>query len=903
MKLFINRFARILAAALCLALVVLCPQPAKAMTQAWDTVGDLSLSGVNPYSLRVALNSQGTPYAAYRTNMGVGTLLKFTGNAWETVGGGPFVQASSLPDSLDLAIDSQGTPYVAFNGPQPTVMRYTASGWETLSSFSLGGSGRYIRMALDSQGMPYIAYRDNSTNALCVKKYNGATWEPLGPQNFPGLLMDYICIALDKDDTPYVAYEMHSGPTAVVVVKYNGTTWDQVGGYVGTVNTVWDVGLAIDGNGVPYVAQYDGGYGAVLYRFDGISWPLIGAFGNGSDTGLAIDSKNTPYLAFRKSSDGNNGYFKRYNVASGAWEDVGGPFYMGSGFQMTSVTFDSQDQPYIIYKDWGDSHPHLYTYNTYYSLNFEAGEHGTLSGTASQTVLKGGSGAAVTAVPDEHCHFTQWSDGLKTTTRTETDVQSDLSLTAQFAVDTHTVTFDSESGSEIPEKTVEYNTAISKPIPTRTGYTFGDWYPTDTFDTEPVSFPYTVTGDATFHAKWTANSYTIQYDKNGGDGGQTTASSHKYDTEKTLTACGFTKCGYTFAGWALNPDDPVQYDDREGVKNLTAESDGNVTLYAKWTPNHYTVSYEANGGSGSMADTACTYGDEKALRDNTFTRTGYTFAGWAEASDGPVKYADKAKVLNLTAGKDAEITLYAKWTKTAYTITYRLNGGAVSPANPGGYNVESTTFTLINPKRTGFTFKGWTGTDIAAPTISVAIRKGSTGNRSYTANWTVNTYIISTSVNSSKYGKVTGGGTVKAGDTVRLTAIPFDGYRFIKWMEGSKEIKPSPYAYSFTAVKARSLKAYFEKIGTPKLSSAKDLGKGVIKVSWKAVSGANGYYISYATSKSGKYTLKKSAGSALYFNVSGLKKGKTYYFKVQAYCTGAKTTTGGYSNILSVKVK
>jgi hypothetical protein len=166
------------------------------------------------------------------------------------------------------------------------------------------------------------------------------------------------------------------------------------------------------------------------------------------------------------------------------------------------------------------------------------------------------------------------------------------------------------------------------------------------------------------------------------------------------------------------------------------------------------------------------------------------------------------------------------------------------------------------------------------------------------------TYTIGAGVNSSKYGKASGAGKYAGGATAKLTAVPASGYRFVKWMEGTKTLSPAPAVYTFTVTKARTLKAYFSKIGTTKLASVKASGKGGIKVTWKAVSGAKGYYIYRATSKSGKYGKIKTVDGALTFTNTGLKKGKAYYYKVKAYCAaGTKITTGAYSNVLSAKAK
>ena len=86
--------------------------------------------------------------------------------------------------------------------------------------------------------------------------------------------------------------------------------------------------------------------------------------------------------------------------------------------------------------------------------------------------------------------------------------------------------------------------------------------------------------------------------------------------------------------------------------------------------------------------------------------------------------------------------MIAQWTPTNYTISYNLNSGSVSPANPTSYNIETANFTLNNPTRTGHTFEGWTGSNGTTKQTTVTIPKGSTGNKSYTANWKANTYTL-----------------------------------------------------------------------------------------------------------------------------------------------------------------
>lgn len=144
----------------------------------------------------------------------------------------------------------------------------------------------------------------------------------------------------------------------------------------------------------------------------------------------------------------------------------------------------------------------------------------------------------------------------------------------------------------------------------------------------------------------------------------------------------------------------------------------------------YTISFADGGGSGSMAAiTGICPGADQELPANTFEKTGYTFAGWKDASSND--YADEATINDISSN----ITLTAQWSAKNYTIAYDLAGGSVASPNPISYTIESSAITLNNPTKTGYTFSGWTGTGLDAATTTVTIAAGSTGNRSYTATW------------------------------------------------------------------------------------------------------------------------------------------------------------------------
>ena len=114
-------------------------------------------------------------------------------------------------------------------------------------------------------------------------------------------------------------------------------------------------------------------------------------------------------------------------------------------------------------------------------------------------------------------------------------------------------------------------------------------------------------------------------------------------------------------------------------------------------------------------------------------RGGYNFAGWKSSTNNTTYSAGASYT------PTGNTTMTAQWTPVNYTISYTLNSGTIT-GQPTSYNIETATFTLPTPTRSGCTFNGWTGTGLSSATKTVTVAKGSTGNRSYTANWTCGPY-------------------------------------------------------------------------------------------------------------------------------------------------------------------
>ena len=178
-------------------------------------------------------------------------------------------------------------------------------------------------------------------------------------------------------------------------------------------------------------------------------------------------------------------------------------------------------------------------------------------------------------------------------------------------------------------------------------------------------------------------SYTVKYNANGGSGAPSSQTKW-YGTALTLSSTKPTRTGYTFKGWATSASGSVAY-----AAGASYTANAAVTLYAVWQALTYTVSYNANGGSGAPSSQTKTYGTALTLSSTKPTRTNYNFLGWGtSASSTTVSYAAGA---SYTA--NAAITLYAVW-ELAY-VKPRISGLTVSRCDASGAVSEEGTCALV----------------------------------------------------------------------------------------------------------------------------------------------------------------------------------------------------------------
>ena len=330
-----------------------------------------------------------------------------------------------------LSFDKNDIPYVAYKkGRGVGVMRLDGAGWERVGKtwFRIGNTnrhGEFTKVIFDSNNIPHIAYQDlNNEERVSVMKFNGSTWVPVGKAGFSGGSVFYrhndmeldkqevvdfssktisnaelISLAIDSNNTPYVAYINGSNTCKVNVMKFNGTSWKLAGkerrlpprsfDASFSVSSSGNTSLAFDSNNIPYVAYTNNcaSYGADVLRLYGSEWVPVGT-GFKENTSvfssreanyltLAIDSDDTPYVAYNDTyeaifTDGRPRVIK-YNGS--AWVQVGSEkmsdntasrpnlatIVKFSTIVRPSLALDSNNAPYLAYAD--DSGPKVMKYN------------------------------------------------------------------------------------------------------------------------------------------------------------------------------------------------------------------------------------------------------------------------------------------------------------------------------------------------------------------------------------------------------------------------------------------------------------------------------------------------------------------------------------------------------------
>lgn len=239
--------------------------------------------------------------------------------------------------------------------------------------------------------------------------------------------------------------------------------------------------------------------------------------------------------------------------------------------------------------------------------------------------------------------------------------------------------------------------------------------------------------------------------------------------------------GYSFDGWYTSPTGGDKYDWSTKLTN-------DVTMYAHWTANGYTVKYDAGGGKGTMGDQKFTFDVPQNLSPNAFTRDGYTFTGWKRADTGDA-YQDGQQVANLTSTPNGIVTMITQWTPNPASINYDPNPptgrtpGGQGTANWTGHTGDTQAIGANGWTVDGYTFIGW---NTSADGKGTAYAPGTTwianGTLTLYAQWTPGQAGLTYDGNGATGGKTDPQpGKTDEKINVRDNGFTRDGYMFVTW--------------------------------------------------------------------------------------------------------------------------
>ena len=283
---------------------------------------------------------------------------------------------------------------------------------------------------------------------------------------------------------------------------------------------------------------------------------------------------------------------------------------------------------------------------------------------------------------------------VKNLTKAPNDI---VTLYAQWNTNSYTVTFvDGHDGKTISTPSVKYGGNATPPTkPVHEGYTATTW----------GGNYQNVTHDETVTLQYRPNDYKIAFKPNGGTGNMADQQM-KYDKAKALNRNAFTRTGYTFTGWK-EQDAGIKHADGETVKNLTSIDGDTVTLLAQWEANGYIIKYNANGGTGNMADQQMKYDTPVQLTANAYRKTGYTFTGWRRDDKATgTKYRNRETVTNLLSANGATTTMYAQWKANEYTVTF-IDGHDGKTISTETVTYGSNATEPNKPAHEGYTATTW----------------------------------------------------------------------------------------------------------------------------------------------------------------------------------------------------
>lgn len=350
------------------------------------------------------------------------------------------------------------------------------------------------------------------------------------------------------------------------------------------------------------------------------------------------------------------------------------------------------------------------------------------------------------------------------------NVTSDMTVTAVYTPIVYRVIYETFGGSVSGDDTtftIERGAALSNA--TRDFYVFDGWYSDRTFTNKITEIGKGRFGDITVYAKWTPIVFTARFYLDGGNNSVDNVNdgeTYRFTVEsETLILSNPAKAFFDFKGWFIDENFTTP------ITEISKGTHGDLNIYAKWSPTVYNINYVLNGGENADNPHSYVHSDIDVIL-NAPTRAHYEFLGWFDSSN--------ERIERIESGFFGDVTFYAKWRVTEYTISYFLFGGMQNVANPSTYTVEDDDIILASPVKVYYDFDGWYfDADFKNKVDKIETENG--GNIELYAKWTATKYkieFVNTDVETIVY-------TVESEDIVLPKAARL-GYTFVAWFENSE---------------------------------------------------------------------------------------------------------------------
>ena len=649
-----------------------------------------------------------------------------------------------------------------------------------------------------------ITFKDSSNNTLCT---TGSLSSSTASCIWTNTSADIKTIRAIYSGSPTLATSTSST---------SNVTW--LDKFVTTFNATTNGGTAIS----PLTEDFiEGGTALTLPTpaartgFTASGWYTTASTG-GSKVGDAGDSYTptvTRTLYFRWSA---NSYTVTYDANTGTGTMATQTITAGTEFELAVNTFEKTD---FLFDGWYENSGStgtrysagglvtLYANKTYYAkwsaapraITYLAnGASGTVPTQSAKNESETFTVASDTGLTRTGYDFAGWSNGATTYAAgdTYTVAAANVTLTAQWTAQVYTVTYNgnnatSGAASRSSDSFTYGGSAIALPTAgtlVRTGYTFAGW--SVIADGTAIAGNYTPTQSITLYAKWSADTYTISYNINGGSGSAPASSTYTTggSTFALPDTTGFSKTGYNFGGWSTTTTGSAL----SGAQTSTSTK----TLYAVWTVKSITATYAKGTASASTFTTFPTtatgnYGTTITLDSTLDTSvdiggTTFVFQGW---SDGTSTY-QKGDTYLLGA---TDVTLTAQWV-AIYGVRYTLNGG-IAAAGDFAYDAQCTVgdnyctngqviTSNATPTRTGYTFTGWKdqSNNSIAQAASFTV---SAGTYLLYAQWTAISRAITYELNGGSGSAPTESSKTISQSFSLASAPTRSGYTFTGWSDGT----------------------------------------------------------------------------------------------------------------------